>query len=462
MFSRRSQFPIFKAKNFPKSFLDSAASAQKPACVLEAMDKFARTRYANIHRGVHSLAEASTAAYEGARESVAKFIDAPKVESIVFTGGTTASVNLAAFCLTHSFVKRGDTIVTTALEHHSNYLPWQRAVEEGIQLVTLPISLMGELNFSALEERLKMGAKLLAITHASNVLGNVLPLKEITALAHKHGCLVFVDGAQAVPHMPVSVSELDCDFYAFSGHKLYGPTGVGVLYIRSEIAGMLPPFMLGGGMVNRVGENFSETAWAPPPQCFEAGTPPIIEAVGLASAIDFVQKIGFEKIVRREAELTAYALERLKEVPDITIYGQESGLRPSVRSLSHAQNIVKCSLTQGLRRDDSGGKGSASQGEYGAQPQLNPTPSGRGRGVGDVPARIGVISFNLQNLHPHDVGSILSAHGVAVRVGHHCAQPLMKSLGILGCVRASIGMYNDESDIDRLIEGLELARKKLL
>lgn len=434
--SFRPLFPCFKAKGFPKSFLDSAASAQKPACVLKGMERFAVNGYANIHRGVHSLAEGASVAYEQARARVAKFIGAPTAESIVFTQGTTAAVNLAAYALTHSsdkntsaFLPPGSTILTTALEHHSNYLPWQRvAAELGTPLITLPFSPSGDADFVDLEMKLSSAQNrpaLLAITQASNVLGVVPPLKKIIALAHKYGCWVFVDGAQAVAHFPVNVVDLDADFYAFSGHKLYGPTGIGALYIKPALVGRLAPWQLGGGMVHRVGSTFQETLWAPAPHRFEAGTPPIVEVIGLCAAIEFVEGIGFEKIMAHEAMLRQYLIARLREIPSLTIYG-----------------------------DGVGGNGNFGQ--------LPVPPNSTARvGEAGAPARIGVVSFNLTDIHPHDVGSVLGACGVAVRVGHHCAQVLMNVLGIQGCVRVSLGVYNEKKDIDLLVDGLRLALKKL-
>lgn len=369
---------------------------------MRAMERAATENYANIHRGVHGLAEAATASYEAARDAVRNFIGAGCHDSVVFTQGATASINLAAYSLGKTVFKKGDTILVSSLEHHANYLPWLRLAEElGTRLKEIPITPQGDLDMAALEAGLKSGAKLLAITYASNVLGTVPALKEIIALAHSHGCIVVVDAAQAVAHMPVSAQELDADLLAFSGHKLYGPTGIGALFVKPEIAEKMAVWQVGGGMVNKVGESFEKTTWAPFPYRFEAGTPPIIEVAGLKAAIDFVQKIGFKRIIEHEKELLAYALSRLEKIPGLKLYGAPS-------------------------------------------------------------RRIGVISFNLGEAHPHDVGSILGAHGVAVRVGHHCAQPLMKELGIMGCVRVSLGLYNNKSDIDRLIGGLELCGERLV
>lgn len=399
----RAQFPYFGGQGPVQAFLDSAASAQKPAVVLGAMAKFAATRYANTHRGVHGLAEAATQDFEAARTAAAQFIGAKAPESVIFTAGTTAGVNLAAYSLWQGgFVPQGAHIVATLLEHHSNFLPWQRlAAQVGGQLHVAPLTLQGELDLGALEKIFKANKiSILALTHVSNVTGQVLPVREIVKMAHEHGALVFVDGAQAVAHQALNVEELGADFYAFSAHKLYGPTGIGVLYLRPGLGDKLPPYMVGGGMVHRVGATAGETTWAPLPYRFEAGTPAIIEAIGLHEAIKFVSEIGWNKIISHEKDLIGKLLQALGKVPDLKIYA---------------------------------------------------TPRDR----------IGVVSFNLGEIHPHDVGSILSSQGVAVRVGHHCAQPLMAHWSIAGCVRASLGLYNNEADVDALVAGLMLAHKKL-
>lgn len=397
----RRQFPYFATAG-AAAYLDSAATGQKPEAVLTAMHQFAAERYGNIHRGVHSLAEASTAAYEAARQKVAAFVGAQSAEEIVFTAGTTAGVNIAAESLRRGgFLPQGACILVTQLEHHSNFLPWQRlAADVGGKLLIAPITPQGDLDMPALEKLfVQHKIAVFAFAHVSNVLGTVLPVKELAALARKHGAISFVDGAQAVAHLPVQEAQAGVDFYAFSAHKLYGPTGIGVLYIRSTVGEKLPPALLGGGMVHRVGADFASTTWAPPPARWEAGTPPIVEAVGLHAAVDFVAQCGFEKIAAHETQLTQKLIEALSEIKGLTMYG-----RP--------QN------------------------------------------------RVGVVAFNVGDLHPHDVGSILSAQGVAVRVGHHCAQPLMQHLGIAACVRASLGLYNNAQDIDALVRGLHTAQKK--
>ncbi len=402
----RAQFPFFAQANSSgeaRVYLDSAASAQKPEVVLAAMDAFAREHYASVHRGVHRLTEDATAQYERTREVLAEFIGAENATGVIFTKGTTEGLNLAAGTLLEGgLLPRGATILATALEHHSNFLPWARAAERvGGCLKVWPITPEGELQHGWLEENLR-GKKvaLLALTAASNVLGTLPKLKEIIQMAHVHGALVCIDGAQRVAHQAIDVQDVGADFFAFSAHKLYGPTGIGVLYIRPELAEKLPPWQLGGGMVHRVEESFSQTTFAPPPHRFEAGTPPIVEAVGLRAAVEFVKEVGFEKIRAHEEALMQKLLQKLCSVEGLTLYGAP-------------------------------------------------------------PERIGVAAFNLKGLHAHDVGSILSSEGVAVRVGHHCAQPLMSALGITACVRASLGIYNTEADVDALVRGLEKAKQKL-
>jgi cysteine desulfurase/selenocysteine lyase len=405
----RKEFPAFHKKNADGKasfFLDSAASAQKASSVIDAMDIFVKNSYANTHRGVHGLAEAATNAYENARAAVVRFLSISDPANIVFTAGTTASINIAALSLLRSgFIPDGSTIVATTLDHHSNLLPWMQIAEDAksrnVKFLVAPLNSNAEISLEELEEIFKENkVSVLAITHVSNVTGVILPIKKIIALAHRYGALVLVDGAQSVPHIKVDLGDLRPDFYVFSGHKLYGPTGIGVLYVAESLAKKLKPAFLGGGMVGRVGDSFSSTTWAPLPHLFEAGTPPIIEAVGLHTAINFVDSVGFDKIEMHEEVLFDYLLKRLEEIPEIKIY---------------------------------------------ARPKQ----------------KVGVVAFNLSDYHPHDVGSILASMGVAVRVGHHCAQPLMKHFGILGCVRASLGLYNNSADVDALIEGLLLVNKKM-
>jgi cysteine desulfurase / selenocysteine lyase len=394
----RRQFPFIR-HNVVGAYLDSAASCQKPDSVLAAMDRFYRQSYGNTHRGVHRATERATAAFEAARATVAGFIGASP-ESVVMTHGATNGLNIAAYAFAEAFLKPKDVVLSSVLEHHSSFLPWQRAAKvKGATLKLLPLTASGELDLQAFHEALKAGGvKIVALSHASNVLGSVLPIGEIVSAAHASGAYVIVDGSQIVAHRPVNVVELGVDAYAFSAHKLYGPTGIGALYLNSAFSDKLPPFELGGGMVGRV--ELDQTTFAPVPYRFEAGTPPIAEAVGFAEAVRFVQKIGFARLRAHEEALLSYMLTALRAIPGLTLYG-------------------------------------------------------------DPADRVGVVAFNLDGIHPHDAGTLLDAQGVAVRVGHHCAQPLMDALGIPACMRASLGAYNTSTDIDCLIRALKFTQKKL-
>ncbi len=392
----RQAFPLLAAQDI--AYLDSAASAQKPAAVLDAMRRFYETSYANIHRAVYPLSEAATEAYEGARARVATFLGAPSADCIVFTRNATEAVNLVA----NSYgvrLKAGDRILTTLLEHHANIVPWQMLRDRlGLKLSAVPIDAAGDLDLDALDYLLAARPKLLAVTAAANGIGTRTPIKEIIARAHRAGTVVLVDAAQASPHMGINVADWDCDFLVLTGHKLYGPDGIGVLYAKRELLESMPPWQGGGDMIRSV--TIEKTEFADPPQRFEAGTPPIAAAVGLAAAIDLVQQIGWPRIETHDRILSSYALRRLTEIP-------------------------------GLRM------------------------------VGDPKMRIGIVSFVLDGIHPHDIGSLLGERGVCVRTGHHCAQPLMDHLGVPGTVRASFGLYNDLGDIDRMVEALTAARQIL-
>jgi cysteine desulfurase / selenocysteine lyase len=392
----RDAFPLLTARDV--AYLDSAASAQKPAAVLDRMRQFYETSYANIHRAVYPLSEAATEAYENARARVARFLKAPSPDSIVFTRNATEGVNLVA----NSFgaqLKAGDRILVTTLEHHANIVPWQLLCERSrLELLPAPIDANGDLDLGALDALLARKPKLVAVTAASNALGTRTPVKEIVARAHRAGAVVLVDGAQAAPHFAIDVQDWDCDFLVFTGHKLYGPDGIGVLYARPELLASMPPWQGGGDMIRTV--SFAGTEYADPPQRFEAGTPPIGPAVGLAAAIDFIEAVGWDRIEAHDRALTRYALDRLAEIP---------GIRP----------------------------------------------------VGAPKERIGIVSFTLDGVHPHDAGSLLGERGVCVRTGHHCAQPLMDHLGLPGTIRASFGVHNDAGDIDRLAEALVEARQIL-
>ncbi len=393
----RGAFPLLAAGNL--SYLDSAASAQKPQAVLDAMRRFYETSYANVHRAVYPLSEAATEAYEGARARVARFLGAASPDSIVFTRNATEGVNLIANSFAGSRLKRGDRVLLTMLEHHANIVPWQLLRDHlGLELLVAPIDGAGNLDLDALDELLAQAPKLVAITAASNALGTRTPIKEIVARAHGAGAFVVVDAAQAAPHFAIDVTDWDCDFLVFTAHKLYGPDGIGVLYGKPGLLASMPPWQGGGDMIRSV--SFARTEFADPPQRFEAGTPPIGPAIGLAAAIDFIEATGWQHIAAHDRDLTHYTLQRLQEIP---------GIHP----------------------------------------------------VGSPAERIGIVSFTLDGLHPHDVGSLLGERGVCVRTGHHCAQPLMEHLGLPGTVRASFGVHNDASDVDRLADALVAARQIL-
>jgi cysteine desulfurase/selenocysteine lyase len=396
----RADFPILvrEVHGKPLVFLDSAASAQKPAQVLDAMDRFARESYANIHRGAYTLSEEATLAYERARKRIARFINARGVREVIYTRNATEAINLVARCWTDANLQPGDNIVLTEMEHHSNIVPWQLAAQRtGARLHYVPVTEEGELSQEAFAHLLEEHRpKLVAITQMSNVLGTLPPIKEMVAQAHAVGALVLVDGAQSVPHFPVDVRELDCDFLAFSGHKMLGPSGIGVLWGRQELLEAMPPFLGGGDMIREV--HLTGSTWADLPAKFEAGTPAIIEAVGLGAAVDYLSALGMEHVRAHEHALTTYALERLAAVPELTIYG----------------------------------------------------PPAERRG--------GVVSFTLGEIHPHDLATLLDQEGIAIRAGHHCAQPLMERFQLPATARASFYVYTTSAEIDALAEALERAR----
>ena len=392
----RREFPIFTTH--PELvFLDSGASAQKPRAVIDGIAEFYRTDYANVHRGVYSLSARSTDRFEEAREKARAFLNAADEREIVFLRGATEAINLVAQSWGPACLKPGDEIVISDVEHHSNIVPWQMLCERlGARLVVAPTDATGQFDLAAFEALLSPRTRLVAVTHISNVTGTLLPIARIVELAHATGAKVLVDGCQALPRMPVDVQALGCDFYVFSGHKAYGPTGTGILYGRYDALQSMPPWQTGGGMITSV--EYAKTEFQDPPHRFEAGTPDIAGAVGLGLALDFVESIGRETIAEHEQALTGYAVDQLSRIPDVQI-------------------------------------------APGGQHQLS------------------IVSFNIDGVHPHDVGTVLDQHGVAVRVGHHCAQPLMEKLGIAGTVRASLGVYNDEEDIDRLARAVEACRE---
>jgi cysteine desulfurase / selenocysteine lyase len=392
----RREFPIFE-RNPGLVFLDSGASAQKPRQVIDGIAEFYRTDYANVHRGVYQLSARSTDRFEEAREKIRGFLNAESEREIVFVRGATEAINLVAQSWGPAHLKPGDEVVISDLEHHSNLVPGQMLCERaGARLVVAPTDATGEFDLAQFEALLSPRTRLVALTHISNVTGAVLPVGRIIQLAHAHGAKVLVDGCQAIPRMPVDVQALDCDFYVFSGHKAYGPTGTGVLYGRYDALASMPPWQTGGGMIEHV--EYAATAFQGPPHRFEAGTPDIAGAVGLGLAVDFIEALGRDTIRAHEEALTGYAVDRLARVPGLKLLGA-------------------------------------------GQHQLS------------------VLSFDLDGVHPHDVGTVLDQHQVAVRVGHHCAQPLMDKLGLSGTVRASLGVYNDEGDIDRLVAAVEAARE---
>jgi len=395
----RQDFPALTQSihGHPLVYLDSGASAQKPRTVIEAMTRFMERDYANIHRGVHELSQRATDKYEAVRETVRRFINAGHEDEVVFTHGATESINLVAQTWGRKFLKAGDEIVITALEHHANIVPWQMLREEiGIVLRIVPVTPEGEVRLEDVKAALTSRTKLLAVAHVSNVLGTILPVAEIISLAHAMGALALVDGCQAICHMPVDVRALDADFYVFSSHKLYGPTGIGILYGKREILAQMPPYQGGGDMIASV--TFAETTYKEPPHRFEAGTPPITEVIGLGAAIDYVSTIGMARIAQHEDEILVYATEKLSRINSLRI-------------------------------------------------------------VGTAAKKSGIISFIMHDAHPHDIGTILDRQGIAIRAGHHCAQPLMEHLGIGATARASFGLYTTRADIDALVEGIEKVRE---
>jgi cysteine desulfurase / selenocysteine lyase len=391
----RKDFPVLSQRvhGKPLVYFDNGASAQKPRAVLEAMQHFYEHDYANIHRGVHELSQRATTAYEAVRGKVRGFINAAHDEEIVFTRGATEAINLVAATWGQKFLKEGDEVVLTQLEHHANIVPWQLLKEQiGIALRVVPITPEGEVRLSDVQAVFSPRTKLVSVAHVSNALGTILPVEDIVKLAHERGAPVLVDGCQAVSHMPVDVQALGADFYAFSGHKLYGPTGIGVLFGRREILETMPPYQGGGDMIESV--TFEETTFREPPYRFEAGTPPIAEVIGLGAAIDYVGGIGMENIARYEAELLVYATEKLRGVNSLRL-------------------------------------------------------------IGTAPRKAAILSFVLDNVHPHDVGTVLDNEGIAVRAGHHCAQPVMDALGLTATTRASLAMYNTREEIDALVSAIK-------
>jgi cysteine desulfurase/selenocysteine lyase len=396
----RADFPILAthARGKPLVYLDSAATSQKPTVVIEAMSDYYRRYNANVHRGVYALSEQATAAYEDARAAFAGFIHAGQAEEVIFTRNTTEAINLVAYSWGRRNLGPGDAILTSVMEHHANIIPWQILAEErGARVLYLPIDSRGRLDLQDLDALLAENVKLVALSHMSNVTGTINPVGGIARRAHAAGALMLVDAAQSVPHFPVDVQALECDFLACSAHKMVGPTGIGALYGRFDLLDAMPPFLTGGSMIRTV--TLERTTFADVPQRFEAGTPAIAEAVGLRAAVQYLTGLGMEWVQAREHALTTYMLEALAEVPDLTVFG--------------------------------------------------PPAAERG----------GAVSFSLPGVHPHDVASLLDEDNIAVRAGHHCCQPLMQALGVGSTTRASVYIYNTTEDIDALVRGLQRVRR---
>jgi len=397
----RAAFPALEREvhGQPVAYLDSGASAQRVLASIQAVDRYERAHHSNVHRGSHTLSAEATAAYEGARATVADHLGAGDRREVIFVRNATEAINLVARAWGDANVGAGDRIVLTEMEHHSNIVPWQQLAERvGAEIDWVPVGDDGLLEMDAYVELLERGPKLVAVTHVSNVLGSENDLVEIARMAHEAGALVLADGAQAAPKLPVDVAALGVDFYALTGHKLYAPTGIGALWCRLDLLRAMPPFLGGGSMIRKVTKE--GTSYADPPARFEAGTPAIAQAIGMASALRWLDGIGMEAVLEHERRIASYALEHLAEVPGLRVFGPPAG-----------------------------------------------------------PERIGPVSFELEGVHAHDVSEILDRHGVAVRAGHHCAQPLMDRLGVPATARASFGVYTTTEEIDRLVEGLHDARK---
>ncbi len=397
----RDDFPVLQTQMHgkPLAFLDSGASAQKPQTVIDAMNNVYKTGYSNIHRGLYEVSQNLTADYEAVRSKVAGFIGAPSEKNIVFTGNATEGINLVVQSWGKTFLNRGDEIILTEMEHHANIVPWQMLRDDiGVVIKTIPFDKRGILDLEAFERLLTHKTRLVSFVHISNALGTVNPVKKIIEIAKDFypDMRVLVDGSQGVAHSAINMQELDADFYVFTGHKLYGPSGIGVLYGKEELLNDMPPYKGGGDMIERV--TFNETTYKAAPYKFEAGTPPIVEVIGLGAAIDYVSGIGMESIAEHEAELLAYGTEKLQEIDGLTIHGT-------------------------------------------------------------APDKAGILSFTIDGTHPSDIGMILDQCGVAVRAGHHCCMPLMEKLGLDATVRASLGLYSNKNDIDQLVEGLHKVKE---
>lgn len=398
--SIREQFPILnqEVNGHPLVYLDSTATAQKPISVIEAVNNYYRENNSNVHRGVHTLGTRATDQYEGAREKVRRFINAKSSAEVIFNRGTTSALNIIAQSYGRANVSAGDEIVLTEMEHHSNLIPWQQVAKvTGAKLKFIPLQADGTIRLADVRETVTNRTKIVAIAHVSNVLGTVNPIKEIAEIAHEHGAVIVVDGAQGAPHMKVDVQALNCDFYVFSGHKMCAPTGIGVLYGKRKLLEEMEPVEFGGEMIDFV--NLYDSTWKELPWKFEGGTPIIAGAIGLGAAIDFLNDVGLDNITKHETKLVSYTLETLKEMEDVTVYGPDSEERAAV------------------------------------------------------------ITFNIGDVHPHDTATVLDAQGIAVRAGHHCAQPLMKWLNVTATARASFYLYNTVEEVDALAQGLIKVRE---
>ena len=391
----RKDFPVLsrEVNGKPLVYLDNGASSQVPQSVIDRMAKYAADEHSNVHRGVHYLSQHATTAYEAAREKVKRFINAPDVKECIFVRGTTEGINLVAHSYGRKFIGAGDEILVSQMEHHSNIIPWQMIAEEiGAKVVMIPMNSLGELIIDEYENLLNERTKMVAVTHVSNSLGTVNPVKSMIATAHKFGVPVCVDAAQSVPHFPVDVQDLGCDFFVFSGHKMFGPTGSGVVYGKREWLDQMPPYQTGGGMIRTV--SFEGTTFAPIPDKFEAGTPAIAAGIGLGAAIDYINAIDFNAAAAYEHELLEYATERLADIPEVKI-------------------------------------------------------------IGNAAEKASVLSFTIDGIHPHDIGTILDQQGIAVRAGHHCAQPVMEYFDVPATARASFAFYNTKEEVDKLADAVQ-------
>lgn len=394
----REQFPILdqEVNGHPLVYLDSSATSQTPRSVIEAVDEYYRLDNANVHRGVHTLGTRATDKYEGAREKVRRFINAESTAEVIFTRGTTTAINTVASSYARMNLKAGDEIVLTPMEHHSNIIPWQQAAKAtGATLKYIPLQKDGAITLEDVRKTITNRTKIVAIAHVSNVLGTINPIKKIAEIAHEHGAIIVVDGAQGAPHMSVDVQDLNCDFYAFSGHKMCAPTGIGVLYGKRKLLEKMEPVEFGGEMIDFV--DLHDSTWADLPWKFEGGTPIIAGAIGLGAAIDFLNEVGMDDIMKYEKKLADYALERIRTIDDVDVYGPEE--------------------------------------------------------------RAALVTFNLGDVHPHDAATVLDSLGIAVRAGHHCAQPLMKWLDVTATARASFYLYNTKEEVDRLVDGLQKTKE---